>query len=212
MMASVASAVEEAIKTDMRVYDALRMGITNNRRLAQHIQKDVSRLTGYNTKVSTIAVTLQRIGSRIHEDEDTKYNDIFGKSRLQMLDDINILYLRGNPELKEPEECKDCFYVRIQGIGTTTLMVDDRGIESVKYKREDLLKKISNLSAIIIASPEDIVDTPGVIAQLMMSLGGNKINLIEVTSSYDNTIIIVDKKDSLKAVDVVRSLIRKTRR
>lgn len=211
-MATVAQAVEEVVKSDLRIHDAVRMGITNNRRLAKVIQKDVNKLAKQNTSIGTITVTLSRLASRIREDEDMKYDAIFGKSKLQMRDDITIIYLRGNPDVGEPRRGEAGFFVKIQGIGTTTLLVDDESAESLKYNNEDVLKRITNLSAITITSPDDIVRTPGVLAQLMMPLGGNNINLVEVTSSYDNTFLIVDKKDSLKAVEAVRNLISKARR
>ena len=200
------------MKSDPRIRDAMRLGIVNNRRLAQHIQRDVSRAVGYNAGVGTIAVTLHRLGAEMKAGDERKYTSILGRSRLQLRDGISILYMKGDPEFTEPKPESRGFYVRIMGIGTTTVFTDDDGLETIGYKREYLLKKISDLSAIIITSPREIVETPGVIAQLMMSLGGGGINVIEVTSSYDNTFLIVDRKDSLKAVEVVRSLIAKSRR
>ncbi len=210
-MVSVVDAVEEVVKSDTRIHDAVRMGIANNRRLAQHIQADVGRITCNKPAVGTIAVTLQRLGSRIKAG-DTKYSDIFGRSQLQLRDDISILYMKGSPDITEPGKDEDCFYVKIQGIGTTTALTDDRGLGKIEYKSGDMLKKISGLSAIIITSPDEIVDTPGVVAHLMMALGGRGINVVEVTSSYDKTFLIVDKKDSLNAVGIVRSLINRSRK
>ncbi|MFH1055478.1 MAG: hypothetical protein V1744_05230 [Candidatus Altiarchaeota archaeon] len=210
---SIADAVEEAVKSDLRIHDAIRMGITNNRRLAREIQKEVSSLSGRNTSIGTIAVALQRLGGRIKREADARYSGIFGRSRLQLRDDISIVYIRGLVEPLQTEGKKTSnFYVNIQGIGTTTILVDDELLDEIRYKKENLIKRISNLSAIIITSPKEIVETPGVIAHLMMALGGSRINVVEVTSSYDNTFLIVEKKDSLKAVDIVRSLINKSRK
>lgn len=211
-MVSVADAVQQTVKADARVYEALKIGITNNRRLAKHIHAEVNTLTGHNASIATITVTLQRLAAKIQESEDTKYKNIFGKSRLQLRDDITILYIRGSPSIQKPEGDDTGFYVKIQGIGTTTLLLDDEALAETEYKNEDLLKKITNLSAIIITSPKDILDTPGVIAHLMMALGASRVNVVEVTSSYDSTFLIVDKMDSLKAVQAVRNLIKNSRK
>jgi hypothetical protein len=211
-MKSISKAVEEVVQSDMRVLDAIRMGIINNRKLAQQIQEEVSKTAEQNAGVSTIAVTLQRLGTRIKTESDRKYANIFKGSRLQLMDDISILYLKGQPRIDKPETKNGGFYVKVQGIGTTTVLVDDSSMDSIEYKKDELLKRLSSLSAIVITSPREIVETPGVIAHLMMALGGANINVVEVTSSYDNTFLIVDKKDSLKAVEIVRSLINRSKR
>lgn len=210
-MATIAEAVKETVESDMRIYDALRLGIVNNRRLAKHIQHDVSRLVGQNATVNTIAVALQRLGAKIKLLPDKKYSEIFSQSHLQLRDDISILYIKGNPEPDGEEAKSGGFLVKIQGIGSTTVFADDDTLAKMDYKKADILKKISSLSAIIITSPHKIVETPGVIAHLMMALGGSGINVVEVTSSYDNTFLIVEKKDSLKAVEIIRSLIKRSR-
>jgi len=211
-MVSFAKAVEEVVKSDLRYYDSMRMGIVNYRRLAATIQKDVSRLAGEKPSLGTLSVTLQRLGARMKSETDKKYASIFGSSRLKLMDDITILYIRGTPQITRPEIDAGGFYVKVQGIGSTTVLADDHALEKLEYKKGELLKRISNLSAIVITSPGEIVNTPGVIAQLMMALGGAGINVVEVTSSYDNTFLIIEKKDSMKAVEIIRSLISRARK
>ena len=211
-MKTISKAVEEVINSDLRVLDAIRLGIVNNRRLALRIQPEVSKAAEQKAGVSTIAVALQRIGVRIKADSEARYSSILGKSRLQLMDDIIILYMRGKPQIMKPETKPPAFYVKVQGIDTTTVFVDEASVDLLEYKKGELLKSISDLSAIIITSPVEIVETPGVIAQLMMALGGASINVVEVTSSYDNTFLIVSKKDSLEAIEIVRSLIRRSKR
>ena len=211
-MKAISKAVEEVINSDLRILDAIRLGIVNNRRLAQRIQPEVSKAAGQKAGVSTIAVALQRIGARVKADTEARYSGILGKSRLQMMDDITLLYMKGKPQIVKPETKPPAFYVKVQGIDTTTVFVDEASVDLLEYKKGELLKLISDLSAIIITSPVEIVETPGVIAQLMMALGGASINVVEVTSSYDNTFLIVSRKDSLEAIEIVRSLIRRSKR
>jgi len=209
-MTTVAKAVEEVVKSDLRLQDAMRLGIVNNRRLANRIQKEVNGIVSHNTSLASIAVALQRLGTRVRVAEDAKYSQIFGRSRLQLRDDITILYLTGMPQLRATEGAGFC--IRMQGMGTTTVLVDDDAVDRLGYKKEEVLKRLENLSVVMITSPSQIVETPGVIAQLMMALGGSGINVVEVMSSFDNTFLIVEKRDSLKAVEVVRSLIRRSRK
>jgi hypothetical protein len=216
-MKSISEAVEEAVKSDLRIYDAIRMGIVNNHSLARHIQSEVSKRAGHNAGVSTIAVSIQRLSSKIKSKtiDDSSIN-IFSKSRLHMRDDIAILYLKGEAAFNEPSygslaEATRGFYVKIQGIGTTTILVGEEDLKKMNINPDDVYHKIKDLSAIIITSPKEIVHTPGIIAQLMTALGGSKINVVEVTSSYDNTFLIVKKKDSLKAVEAIRQMIERSK-
>ena len=215
-MASISSIVEEIILSDYRILNPLKMGFANNRSLARLIQKDVSARVGYNASLEAIAVSIQRIGQKLRDKEEGQYFDIFSRSQLQLRDNIQLYYLKPNSAFSEPKydnviDANRRFYIKIQGIGSTTILVDEEGVEDMSIRAEDVLSSKKDLSAIIITSPKDIVDTPGVIAHLMAALGGSKINVVEVTSSYDTTFLIVNRKDSLPAIEVVRSLIKRSR-
>jgi len=215
-MTSISSVVEEIVLSDYRILNALKMGFANNRSLARLIQKDVSAKVGYNASIEAIAVSLQRMSGRLRTREESSDTDIFYKSRLQMRDNIRLLYLKAGASFNEPKpesvvDASRRFYVKISGIGATTILADEDGVAQMSVKKEDVISSKTDLSAIIITSPKEIVDTPGVIAHLMAALGAIKINVVEVTSSYDTTFLIVDKKDSLPAVEVVRSLIKRGR-
>jgi len=211
-MVSVVSACEKIVKNDQRIHEALKLGIVNNRRLARHIQEEVSNELGYNVNLATLGVTLKRISERTEKTHEARYKIILGQSRLQLRDDITILYMRGTQQQKNPDIGKRMgFYVRIEGIGSTTIFVDDEQEKRIQYKNEDLLKKLSNLTAIIISSPENIMDTPGVLAHIMMGLVGSQINVVEVISSYDSTYMIVEKNQSIKAIKSLRNMISRSR-
>ncbi|MCX6694727.1 MAG: ACT domain-containing protein [Candidatus Altiarchaeota archaeon] len=193
------------------------MGFANNRSLARLIQKDVNAKIGHNASLEAIAVSIQRISQKMKENVEQPHNDIFSRSQLQLRDNIHLLYLKPGAVLNEPKpdtviDASRRFYVKIRGIGSTTVLIDEDEVEQMNIRKEDVISRKTDLSAIIITSPKDIVDTPGVIAHLMAALGGSKINVVEVTSSYDTTFLIVERKESLRAVEVVRSLINRSRR
>lgn len=215
-MTSISSIVEEIVRSDYRILNALKMGFANNRSLARLIQKDVSARVGYNAALEAIAVSIQRIGEKLRAQDQQQYFDIFSHSQLRLRDNIQLFYLKAGASFEEPNynnylDANRGFYVKIQGIGTITILADEESAEQMDIKKEDVLSQKTDLSAIIITSPKDIVETPGVIAHLMAALGGSKINVVEVTSSYDTTFLIVDRKDSLPAIEVVRSLISRSR-
>lgn len=204
-------AVEAVLKSDLRLYDTLKIGIVNYKALARHIRKQVETLAGEKTTENAIAMALQRTGKKIRTGVKKLegYVDIFASSRLQMRDNILILYLKKPPEIQKIEKG---FMVVIKGIESTTIFMDDEKAGKLKIPKEDIVEQRKDLSAIILTSPKEIVDTPGVIAHLMNALGVNNINVVEVTSSFNTTYLLVDKKDSLEAVKIVRSLIERSKK
>jgi hypothetical protein len=208
---SVPASVEAVMKGDLRLYDTLRMGVVNYKALARHIRKQVEGLAGENTTENAIAMALQRLGAKIRTGSKRMegYVDIFAQSRLSMRDRIAILYLRKTPDLPKMDKG---FMVVIKGMESTTLFLDEEKLPKVKIPKKYLEGRRTNLSALIIASPKEITDTPGVIAHLMNALGANGINVVEVTSSFNTTYLLVDEKDSLEAVEIIRALIDRSKK
>jgi len=208
---SIPHAVEAVMKSDLRLYDTLSMGVVNYKSLARHIKKQVESLAGEKTTENAIAMALQRLASKVRSGE-TKlegFVDIFASSKLQMRDNIAILYLDKTPVINKIE---GGFTVVIQGMDSTTLFIDEEKLGKLKIPKEHVQDQRKNLSAIILTSPREIADTPGVIAHLMNALGANNINVVEVTSSYNTTYLLVDEKDSLETIRIVRALIERSRK
>jgi hypothetical protein len=204
-------AAEAVLKGDLRLYDALQMGVVNYKALARNIKGQVESLAGEKTTENALAMALQRLGSKVRSGEKKTegYTCIFAASRLQMRDKIAILYLKKTPEIRKIEKG---FMVVIKGVESTTLFVDEEKLKSLRIPKEHIEGRRSNLTAIILTSPREIADTPGVIAHLMNSLGASNINVVEVTSSYNTTYLLVDEKDSIPAIQIIRSLIERSKK
>ena len=208
---TIPTAVEAVLKSDLRLYDTLKIGVVNYKALARHIRRQVETIAGEKTTENAIAMALQRVGKKIRTGAKKLegYVDIFASSRLQMRDNIVILYLKKPPEIQTLEKG---FMVVIKGIESTTIFVDEEKAGKLKIQKEDLEGQRKDLTAIILSSPKEILDTPGVIAHLMNALGVNNINVVEVTSSHNTTYLLVDRKDSLEAVKIVRALIERSKK
>ena len=60
---------------------------------------------------------------------------------------------------------------------------------------------------IVIHSPEELEATPGVIAFLTTLLSEQNVNVIEFISCWTETIIVVEKKDSLKTYEALSNVV-----
>lgn len=208
---TIPQAVEAVMQGDLRLYDTLKLGIVNYKALARHIKKQVEALAEEKTTESAIAMALQRLGGKIRSGEKKLkgYVDIFAASKLEMRDNIAIVYLKKTPEIRRIEKG---FMVVIKGIESTTIFLDEEKLHSLKIPNEDIAGQRKNLTAIMLTSPEAIADTPGVIAHLMNSLGANNINVVEVSSSYNTTYLLVDEKESIETIQIIRALIERSKK
>ncbi len=74
-------------------------------------------------------------------------------------------------------------------------------------ERISTLIKHDNCTMIVINSPEELEATVGVVSFLTSILAEQNINIVEFISCWTETIIVVDKKDSLKAYEALSNLV-----
>jgi hypothetical protein len=74
-------------------------------------------------------------------------------------------------------------------------------------ERVTTLIKHDNCTMIVINSPEELEATVGVVAFLTTLLAEASVNIVEFISCWTETIIVVEKKDSLKAYEALTNLV-----
>ena len=74
-------------------------------------------------------------------------------------------------------------------------------------ERVSTLIKHDNCTMIVINSPEELEATVGVVAFLTTLLAEQNVNIVEFISCWTETIIVVDKKDSLKTYEALTNLV-----
>jgi aspartokinase len=74
-------------------------------------------------------------------------------------------------------------------------------------ERINALVKHDNCTMIVIHSPEELEATPGVVAFLATLLAEQNVNIIEFISCWTETIIVVEKKDSLKTYEILSNMV-----
>ena len=74
-------------------------------------------------------------------------------------------------------------------------------------ERVSTLIKHDNCTMIVVNSPEELEATVGVVAFLTTLLAEQNVNIVEFISCWTETIIVVDKKDSLKAYEAITNLV-----
>lgn len=64
----------------------------------------------------------------------------------------------------------------------------------------------------VVKSPEEIAETPGVIARVASLLSVESINIVEMMSSYSETFFLVEEGQALACIEAIRREMRRARR
>ncbi|VVB54499.1 ACT domain protein [uncultured archaeon] len=206
-MKKITDAVTNIIQTDPRILDALNMGIINYKALARLIKPEVEELAAKPASIEAIAIAAQRLTTKITTNKSTQpsYSHILAKTQIQLRDDVHVFYLKELPQLPTIDRG---FLVAIKGIDSATILVDDNHFHKLRIPEHEVVSDKRKLSAIILQSPPEISETPGVIAHLLRALAGAQVNVVEIISSYDTTYFLVEQTDSLRALEALRFIIR----
>jgi len=118
------------------------------------------------------------------------------KSNVTVYDGDSIIITSGQINIKEK--------VKINLEDSFVYLLDRTELPKIT---KDVLKKNENCSTFIIKSPEEIENTPGVVAFLTSLLSEQNVNVMEFISCWTETIIVVDRKDNLRAYEILSSVI-----
>ncbi|WP_042701186.1 ACT domain-containing protein, partial [Thermococcus sp. PK] len=77
---------------------------------------------------------------------------------------------------------------------------------------EEIVELIEEQTAIILISPEEIIETPGIMAVMTSTLSSNGVNITQVISCHKDTIFVLDRKNAPKAYQILEDIILKMRR
>ena len=205
-MPTTAQLTEEYINSHPSIKDCLKKGLINYSALSRLISKELQ--IEKKTSKEAILVASRRYKDRISNNYlENKILELFKNSRLEIKNKISVLIIEKNVyfgELIDVEKRikneKGIFF-SIEGTKTITIVVQDQDKILIEQKlRKYIINKKENLSLIIIYSP-GIEKIPGSIAYLTSLFFENGINIIEIMSSWNDTLIIVESKEIGKIID-----------
>ncbi|MEM2385276.1 MAG: hypothetical protein QXL74_08375, partial [Candidatus Bathyarchaeia archaeon] len=111
-------------------------------------------------------------------------------------------------------EFPDVFFQVLEGVGTLTLIMDQKVFNDVKpkFREDEIIEEKSNLSAIIIQSPREIIETPNCISEFYNAMSRRRINIEETISCCTETIIVLDTSKLVEAYGTLTDLIEGARK
>jgi aspartokinase len=190
---TIANNVRSYLRNKPYLLEALEKGIVNLSELSRQIQQEMK--TGNTSAVKAALRRFAEEAQRHKQKREEKVLQILKRSGMAVYDRKSVMITNKEIDAKN------------------ALKVDLLGKHVYLLDRSDLPERISTLvkhedcTMIVVHSPEELENTPGVVAFLATLLAEQNVNIIEFISCWTETIMVVEKKDSLKAYEVLSNMV-----
>jgi hypothetical protein len=190
---TIAQNVRNHLRNKPYLLEALEKGIVNLSELARQIQKELKM-----DKTSAVKAALRRYSEELQrhkQKREEKVLQVLKRSGLAVYDRKSVMITTNEIETKTG--------MKVDLLNKYVYLLDRGDLP----KRIDALVKHDNCTMIVLHSPEELEATPGVVAFLTTLLAEQNVNIIEFISCWTETILVVEKKDSLKAYEVLSNIV-----
>ncbi len=191
---SIAEEVRLYIKNKPYVKEALEKGVVNLSSLTRQIQKEL-RIKNFEAIKAALRRLSEDMKKTKHKREE-RVLQILKKSKITMYDGDVVLIT------DEPIKIEDKFRVNL---GKNFIYLLEKN--KLPKETDHIIRKTENCTTILIDSPEDIEKVSGVVAYLTSLLAEQNVNIFEFISCWCYTIIVVEKKDTLRAYEVLSGVV-----
>jgi hypothetical protein len=216
-MKTVASVVEQYLKTKPFLLNSLSEGIINLTSLARVMMPEIELHLGKDIKQGAVVMALKRISEELDFKLNHKISKVLNKigeiTVRSSLTDYTFLtsdsILDSQAKLmSEINKRKNVFYTSSRGVSETSIIVSSSVTDLIeKYlSTEKLLFVTEDLSSISIKLPQENVSIPGVYYYIFQSLAWEGIVIREVISTTNEFSIIVDEIQIDMAFKVIKDL------
>ncbi len=218
-MKTIASVVENHIKTKPFLSTALSQGLINLTSLARQIQPEVEKILRKKARSGAIVMALKRISDNMEFLSTHKIVKVLKEIgeitvRSSLVDynfKISDSLLRAQASfLARLNDDKQVFYTSSRGVSESNIIVSSNVANLVDdfFKKEQLLGKAENLSSITIKLPTENVAIPGIYYFIFQRLSWEGVNIREVISTSNEFTILVDEDSVNVAFKVIKELKR----
>jgi aspartokinase len=199
---SLAQECRKVVSRYPYMLDGLREGIVNYRAVARKIKSEVEENAGRDVDIEAVTTAVRRYGEKLQkgDGDHERVRSVLSNSRVS---------LRGNVVSITATEFGELprfggFTHLVRGSSYTTVVTDDDNADEVRDAVEgEVVERVDDLTCITVESPDDIVDVPGVLARMVSRFSSEEINIVDITSCYTETIVVVEKRDAVKALETL---------
>jgi hypothetical protein len=212
---SVSRVVEKIVENNPVLKECLASGLANYSRVARAIKRFVDEELGGEASIESIKVALIRLARRLSPMNVSNIERILRETSIEVKTKVSVLTYDSSA-LREIVRIAGSlqgtrFLSIVTGITSITVMVGDEQSKTFLNIGSKPLFQQSGLTAILLVSPVENIYTPGLIAYVTTILAQSNINIIQITSSYSETIIVISPEDTMKAFSILSEAIARAR-
>jgi aspartokinase len=190
---TIAQNVRSHLRNKPYLLEALEKGIVNLSELSRQIQEELK-----TDNTSAVKAALRRYAEELQrhkQKREEKVLHVLKRSGIAVYDRKSVMITAKELETRSG--------MKVDLLDKHVYLLD----RSELPERINALVKHDNCTMIVVHSPEELEATPGVVAFLTTLLSEQNVNMIEFISCWTETIIVVEKKDSLKAYEVLSNMV-----
>ncbi len=190
---TIAQDVRSHLRNKPYLLEALEKGIVNLSELSRQIQLElkIDNTSAAKAALRRFTAELQRHKQKREE----KVLQLLKRSGIAVYDRKSVIITNREIETKNG--------LKVDLLEKHVYLLDRSDLP----ERISALVKHENCTMIVMHSPEELEATPGVVAFLATLLAEQNVNIIEFISCWTETIMVVEKKDSLKAYEVLSNMV-----
>lgn len=199
---SLAQECRKVVSRHPYMLDGLREGVVNYRAVAREIMPEVEDSVGREVDIEAVTTAVRRYGEELQEgdDEHERVRSVLSDSRVSLRGDVVSITATEFGELPR----FGGFTHLVRGSSYTTVVTDDENADEVRNAVEgEVVERVDDLTCITVESPDEIVEVPGVLTRMVSRFSSEEINIVDITSCYTETIVVVEKRDSVKALETL---------
>ncbi len=190
---TIAQNVRYYLRNKPYLLEALEKNIVNLSELSRQIQNELN-----TDNTSAVKAALRRFSEELQKHKQKREEKV-----LALLKRSSIAVYDRKSVMITSKEMQSKNGMKVDLPGKYVYLLDRSDLP----ERITTLVKHENCTMIVIHSPEELEATPGVVAFLATLLAEQNVNMIEFISCWTETVIVVEKKDSLKTYEVLSNMV-----
>jgi aspartokinase len=209
--------VKGVIDNDLSLQDALSRKYGNYTAIARLIKPKVEKDLGRKVNFESLVTSVKRIKPRF-QISPGGIEDVLAQSVVNVRTDVAKLNLEKSKRSLEAARnimatYQEEFLQVSESNSAITMVFDQKLLEEIhkKFHDEDVLDEQSDLAAIIVHSPTEIVRTPGVVLSIYMKIAENHVNIEDTVSCFTDTIVVIRMDDVARTFSTLTDLISEAR-
>ena len=213
MTQNISTSVQKFLDNDFIIRKCLIRNILSLRALARYITKELELKEG---NLDAVISAIRRYKKAEKEAVDVKTKRLLSKVAVKTKSNIVDIRVQKNKRSVENisrlnliiDVEKGEIIRIIQAEQSITIIIDDKNLDKFNdiFNKKDIISLDKNLVEVNLQFTEEAQNIKGIVALVTSSLNAEGINIVEIMSSAPELLIMVNKEDLIKMLNVVDNL------